>query len=253
MLTKHRELWARYKKRHDKKARQQLICEFLPLVHYVYGRMSVYLPTVLDDQDLVAAGVIGLISAVNDFDIKRGIEFTTFAVPRIRGAILDELREHDWIPRTARRRAAELDSALKKAKKDELDVPDMAKVARLLGIEHADLSRLMMRTQSVSFVPLDHNTEDDSDESMSFSQLLADEKSSTPHDEVEQTDTQKVLLEALESLPETEKEVLVKYYFDEKMQKDIARQLKVSRSRVSQIHNQAISMLKEKLEAVGAA
>lgn len=253
MLSKHREKWMRYKKRRDKNARKELICEFLPLVHYVYGRMSVYLPAVLDDQDLIAAGVIGLISAVNDFDIKRGIEFTTFAVPRIRGAILDELRTHDWMPRTARRRAAELDVALVKARKDQFDAPDMAKVAKLLGIEQSDLSKLMMRTQSVSFVPLEHASEDDSDENMCIGQLLADRKCVSPQDEVEHNDLQKVMLEALSSLPTTEKEVLVKYYFDEKMQKDIARQLKVSRSRVSQIHNHAIDLLKEKIMATGAA
>lgn len=253
MLSKHRDKWMRYKKRHDKNARKELICEFLPLVHYVFGRMSVYLPTVLDEQDLVAAGVIGLISAVNDFDVSRDIEFTTFAVPRIRGAILDELRGHDWVPRTARRRAAELAAALAKARKDQFDAPDMAKVARILGIEQSELSKLMLRTQSVSFVPLEHASEDDNDESMCIAQVMADRKCVSPQDEVEHNDLQKVMLEALSSLPPTEKEVLVKYYFDEKMQKDIARQLKVSRSRVSQIHNHAIDMLKEKIEAVGAA
>ncbi len=252
MLTRHRQKWQRYKKRKDRKARKELICEFLPLVHYVFSRMSLYLPRILDDQDLIAAGVIGLISAVHDFDISRGIEFTTFAVPRIRGAILDELREHDWVPRTARRRAAQLDAAMEKAKSSAFDPPDMSKVARILGMSGAELGRLMCKSRPAAFVALD-TTDDEADANLSVGQLVADRHSTNPEDEAELADQLTALQAALTTLPETERSVIVQYYFQERMQKDIASELSVSRSRVSQIHNHAITALRERLEASGAA
>jgi RNA polymerase sigma factor for flagellar operon FliA len=253
MLTKHVDKWIRYKKKNDRAARSELICEFVALVHYVFGRMSVYLPRILDDQDLVAAGMIGLISAVNDFDIERGVEFTTFAVPRIRGAMLDELREHDWVPRTARRRAAELDAAMNRSRKDPYSEADLGKVARLMGVARTDLGRIINKARVAAFVPIDHSHESDGHDSMSMRQLLADHRVADPGSEAEHADQCKALKRALLSLPEIERSVLTQYYFGRRMQKDIARDLRVSRSRVSQIHNHAVSTLRERLEAVGAA
>jgi RNA polymerase sigma factor for flagellar operon FliA len=252
MLTKHRQSWHRFKKRGDRKARAELIKEFIPLVHYVLGRMSVYLPRVLDQDDLVAAGTIGLILAVDDFDISREIEFTTFAVPRIRGAILDELREHDWVPRTARRRAAELTAALRESSEEEVGPPDYGKAARLLGMRREDLARLMLRVRPVNFVSLEHPADDDEGR-MSVSQLICDEGSADPGREAEFWDDCSALLGALETLPEVERTLVEEYYFGERMQKDIAKDLKVSRSRVSQIHNHAIHSLRDRMEAAGAA
>ena len=253
MLTKHREKWHQYKKQGNNTARSELICEFVALVHYVFGRMSVYLPRILDDQDLIAAGMIGLISAVNDFDVDREIEFTTFAVPRIRGAILDELREHDWVPRTARRRAAELDAAMNKSRKDIYSDADLTKVARLMGVARASLGKIITKARVAAFLPIDHSQVDDGHDSMSIRQLLSDDRINDPGSEVEHDDQCKALKQALLSLPEIERSVITQYYFERRMQKDIASDLKVSRSRVSQIHNHAVSTLRERMEAVGAA
>ncbi len=253
MLTKHREKWHQYKKQGDRTARGELICEFVALVHYVFGRMSVYLPRILDDQDLIAAGMIGLISAVNDFDVDREIEFTTFAVPRIRGAILDELRKHDWVPRTARRRAAELDAAMSQSRKDIYSDADLTKVARLMGVARADLGKIITKARVASFLPIDHSQVNDDRDSMSIRQLLSDSRVTDPGSEVEHGDQCKALKEALSSLPEIERSVITQYYFERRMQKDIANDLNVSRSRVSQIHNHAVNTLRERMEAVGAA
>jgi RNA polymerase sigma factor FliA len=253
MLTKHRQKWMQFKRRGNQQARSELIKEFVALVHYVFGRMSLYLPHVLDDSDLIAAGTIGLINAVDDFDIDRGIEFSTFAVPRIRGAILDELREHDWVPRTARRRAAELNTAMAQAREDETSSPDFSKVARLLGLDGAGLSKLMSRVQPVAFVPLDHSPGSEDDETLSVGQLLADGHSADPCAEAELADQLTALGAALETLPQTERQLVVQYYFEDRMQKDIAKELCVSRSRVSQIHNHAICTLREQMEPAGAA
>lgn len=253
MLTKHRKKWQRFKRRRDRKARTELIREFVPLVHYVFGRLSVYLPRVLDDDDLVTAGMIGLISAVDDFDITRGIEFTTFAVPRIRGAILDELREHDWVPRTARRRAVQLRAAMQKSCDTIPGAPDLGKVARLMGVRRAELGKLMCRVHPVAFVPLELAPDHGGRGNMSIGQLLADGRAKNPEAEVELDDQCKALQTALSTLPDVERDVIVQYYFEQRMQKDIAKDLKVSRSRVSQIHNHAITTLRERMEAAGAA
>jgi RNA polymerase sigma factor FliA len=253
MLTKHLDKWERFKRHGDRQARSDLISEFVALVHYVFGRMSLYLPNVLDDSDLIAAGTIGLIMAVDDFDIERGIQFSTFAVPRIRGAILDELREHDWVPRTARRRAAELNVAMEKSRDSVTSAPNFGKVARLMGIEIGDLSKLMSRVKHVSFVPLDHSPSSEDDGNMSVSQLLADDNSRDPLVEVELSDQLLALKNALNTLPETERRLVMQYYFEERMQKDIAKDLHVSRSRVSQIHNHAITSIKDRMAAAGAA
>lgn len=253
MLTKHREKWAKYKNKNDRSARGELICEFVPLVHYVFGRMSIYLPRILDDQDLIAAGMIGLISAVNDFDITRGIEFTTFAVPRIRGAILDELREHDWVPRTARRRAAELDAAMNKSRENQYSEADFGKVARLMGVARSDLSKLISKARPAAFVPIDQSHDTGNHDNMSIGQLLADQRSSDPGNEAEHSDQCKALMEALQKLPEIERSVITQYYFQQRMQKDIAKDLRVSRSRVSQIHNHAVNALRERMTPAGAA
>lgn len=253
MLTKHVEKWKKYKKKNDRSARGELICEFVPLVHYVFGRMSIYLPRILDDQDLIAAGMIGLISAVNDFDITRGIEFTTFAVPRIRGAILDELREHDWVPRTARRRAAELDAAMNKSRENQYSEADFGKVARLMGVARSDLSKLISKARPAAFVPIDQSHDTGNHDNMSIGQLLADQRSSDPGNEAEHSDQCKALMEALQKLPEIERSVITQYYFQQRMQKDIAKDLRVSRSRVSQIHNHAVNALRERMTPAGAA
>ena len=252
MPTRHHDTWERFKRKDDRDARAELIHEFIALVHYVYGRMSIYLPQVLENEDLIAAGTIGLISAVDDFDIDRGIEFTTFAVPRIRGAILDELREHDWMPRTARRRAAELKQAMEKAGDEYDGRPDFDTVAELLDVDRSRLSQLMHRVQSVSFVPLDQSSGDD-DDGMSVSQVLADPSSEDPVASLELEDECRTLESLVETLPEVERNVVTDYYFEERMQKDIARDLQVSRSRVSQIHHHALTTLRERMEAAGAA
>jgi RNA polymerase sigma factor for flagellar operon FliA len=249
MLSKHREKWEKFKQQDDRQARSELIAEFVPLVHYVYGRMTVYLPRVLDESDLIAAGTIGLISAVDEFDPERGLEFSTFAVPRIRGAILDELRQHDWVPRTARRRAAELSEAIDKARESETDAPDYRKVARSLGIDQKDLVRHMSRLQPVAFVTLDHASDDRDDDSLSVSQLVANDHSADPAYEVELADQFVALGSALEQLPGVERGLIQDYYFGERMQKEIAEDLAVSRSRVSQLHNRAIQGLRERMGA----
>lgn len=253
MLKKHGTKWRQFKRRGSRNARSELIQEFVPLVHYVFGRMSVYLPRVLDEDDLIAAGMIGLISAVDDFDIERGIQFTTFAVPRIRGAILDELREHDWVPRTARQRALMLDAAIEKSRPKPFAPPDLGKVARLMGVRRNELSKLISRVKPVAFVPLQRAAQDEDDGSLSVTQVLADARSRDPEAEAELTDQCLALHAALQTLPEVERAVIVQYYFGDRMQKDIAKDLRVSRSRVSQIHNHAVTILRERMEAAGAA
>ena len=248
-----KEVWVEYQSTGTETIRNYFVEKFLPLVKYNAERIHAKLPNEVDVDDLMSAGVFGLMDAIDAFDLERGVKFETYCAPRIRGAILDELREHDWVPRTARRRAAELDAAMNKSRKDIYSDADLTKVARLMGVARASLGKIITKARVAAFLPIDHSQVDDGHDSMSIRQLLSDDRINDPGSEVEHDDQCKALKQALLSLPEIERSVITQYYFERRMQKDIASDLKVSRSRVSQIHNHAVSTLRERMEAVGAA
>ena len=252
MAIKHSEEWERYKLHGDQTARAELIREYVPLVHYVVNRMSLKLPRTLDKGDLIAAGTLGMIAAVGAFDLERGVEFSTFGVPRIRGAVLDELRSQDWVPRTARRRAAQI-NAVMDACRDDGGLPDLDKVAERVKMQKARLLQLLARLRPASFIPLEGADAEDSEGDMSVSQVLKDERVEGPQGRAELAEQCRVLRSALEMLPEPQRSLIWEHYFKNREQKDIAKELRVSRSRVSQIHSSALINLRKRLEALGAA
>lgn len=252
MAIKHSEKWERYKLHGDQTARAELIREYVPLVRYVVNRMSLKLPRTLDKSDLVAAGTLGMIGAVGAFDLDRGVEFSTFAVPRIRGAILDELRSQDWVPRTARRRAAQINAVMNTCR-DDGGLADLDRVAERVKMQKARLLQLLAHLRPASFVPLERADAEDSEDGMSVSQILKDERAEDPRRRVELAEQCRVLRSALEMLPEPQRSLICQHYFKNREQKDIAKELRVSRSRVSQIHTSALINLRKRLEALGAA
>jgi RNA polymerase sigma factor for flagellar operon FliA len=252
MSIKHQDLWDRFKKRGDRESRGTLIREYVPLVHYVVKRISVRLPHTLDRDDIVAAGTLGLIAAVESFEPERGLEFSTFAVPRIRGAVLDEVRKHRWTSRTTQRRAAQLDDAMQEAERTG-EQPDFAQLARRFNVPRERLSKLMASLRPVSFVPLEHASTGGDDDSLFVSQVVGDDRIEDPQDHAELVEALEALSRALDSLPEPQRRLIVEYYFEDHEQKDIAKRMRVSRSRVSQIHSHALDTLRKRMQAVGAA
>jgi RNA polymerase sigma factor for flagellar operon FliA len=251
MAIRHYEDWKRYKLDNDSNARNKLIEEFVPLVHFVVGRASLQVPNMLDHDDLIAAGTLGLISAVGAFDFQRGIEFTTFAVPRIRGAVLDELRKHTWVPRTARERASRLEAAEQECRRSD-GVPDVAQLARAMKTSRRRIRRMLASARRVAFVPLEHRG-GAGDDGTAIADIIADGQSDDPGAKVELNEQCELLTEALRSLPRTQRDLLVDYYFNDRQQKDIAGELRVSRSRISQIHTEALLSLRRRMLALGAA
>jgi RNA polymerase sigma factor FliA len=251
MAIKHFELWKRFKRKNDRDARTELIHEYVALVHYVVSRTSVHLPVTMDNDDLVAAGTLGLIGAVQNFDIERGIEFSTFAVPRIRGAVLDEVRKNHWSSRTVRRRSAQVNELIQECAVQNRE-PDLAALAKRMNVPRDRVGKVLASIRPVSFVSLTGHGGDDND-GMHVSQLLSDESCVDPQERVQLTEELGALTAALATLPEGERRLISEYYFEQQEQKDIATRLRVSRSRVSQIHSRALATLKKRMVAAGAA
>ena len=218
MAIKHFELWRQFKRKNDRDARAELIHEYVALVHYVVSRMSVRLPVTMDNDDLVAAGTLGLISAVQNFDIERGIEFSTFAVPRIRGAVLDEVRKNHWTSRTVRRRAAQVNELIQDCAAENCE-PDLAQLAKRMNVPRERVGKILASIRPVSFVPLNGHAGDDAD-GLHVSQLLSDESSVDPQERAQLTEELAALTAALGTLPDGERRLISEYYFEQQEQKD---------------------------------
>jgi len=250
MMKEISDLWKKYKKTGEPELRDKLIVSYLPLVKYVLGRISLYLPPYLDSEDLTISGVIGLIKSVEEFDLSRQIEFTTFAVPRIRGAILDELRSHDWVPRSARKKAAVITGAINSLMKASDEPPSRDDIAEELSVSTEDLDRMMAEVSFASFLSLEGLRSDTDDGQMKMVDSIKNPKSQNPLDELENTEEEDLLSSAIGALPRQEKIVIMLYYYQNMMLKEIAKLLNLSKSRVSQIHNKAIATLRAKMKSM---
>jgi len=250
MLKEISDLWKQYKDTNSPDLREKLIVSYLPLVKYVLGRISLYLPPHLDSEDLTISGVIGLIKSVEEFDLSRNIEFTTFAVPRIRGAILDELRSHDWVPRSARKKASTITHAINGLMEESDDPPTREEIAERLDVSVEELDKMMNEVSFASFLSLEGLHSDSDDSQMKMVDSIKNPKSISPLGELEGTEEEEMLAQAISELPRQEKIVIMLYYYQNMMLKEIAKLLKLSKSRVSQIHNKAISTLRAKIKSM---
>ncbi|MBN1636958.1 MAG: FliA/WhiG family RNA polymerase sigma factor [Deltaproteobacteria bacterium] len=233
------------------KVRAQVITEFSPLIKYIASRIAMRLPPHIDIHDLINAGVIGLIDAIEKFDASKQIQFKTYAEFRIRGAILDELRAMDWVPRSVRQKArkvedayARLECALGRPASDE-------EVARELDVDLDSFYKLLSDTASVSLLSLDDLGEEDSDPSRKnlLEYIMQDEKDLPSH-KINLSEVRDMVARAIGSLPEKERMVISLYYYDELTMKEIGHVLKFTESRVSQIHTKAILRLRSKMQKI---
>jgi len=233
--------------------RQQARCDLVDIyariVKYVAGRMAIGLPHYVDFNDLVSAGLLGLIQAIDNFDPERQIKFETYAIPRIRGSILDELRSQDWFPRSLRRKAKQLESAYN-ALETKLGRPATdAEVARELDIDLSELDGLLGEVSVATIMSLDaESSGSDSDNSSSLVDFLADPASENIEHELARQEMKNLIGRRIAELPEKEQLVLVLYYYEELTLKEIGEILDVTESRVCQIHTKAIMRLKSKID-----
>lgn len=237
-------LWEMYQKNPAADIREQIIIEYAPLVRLVAGRLSMYLGYNVEYEDLVSYGVFGLIDAIDKFDVGKDVKFETYASLRIRGAILDQIRRMDWIPRTVRQKQKKIDEAIKsvemKTGKAALDED----IARELGVSEDEYMNWQAQLKITNVVSLNEFVEQGSEPVMD---ARTNSHFAQPEDVVSQNELKEVLEETLEILTEKEKKVILLYYYEELTLKEISRVLEVSESRVSQLHTKALLKMKKKM------
>jgi RNA polymerase sigma factor FliA len=241
-------LWAEYKSSDSQGARDGLIVHYSPLVKYVAGRVSVGLPQNIDQADLVSYGIFGLIDAIDKFDLGRNIKFETYAISRIKGAIIDELRSIDWVPRSVRAKARSVEKAYTKLEASLLRTPTDVEVAEEMGISESELQKVFQQVSFVGLVALDEMLSPGGErgESTTLGDTIAD-KGDGPMQAFEVEETKEVLADAINRLADREKIVLTLYYYEGFTLAEIGDVLGVTESRVCQIHSKAVLQLRSRL------
>lgn len=240
--------WRAYKKSpNNQQLREKLIIHYLHLVRYVVSRLPISLPTSIAQEDLVSYGTLGLMEAVERFDIDRGLKFETYAVTRIRGSIIDQLRFQDWIPRGVRKRSRDLSEAMVRMEESLGRQPTDDELAAELGVTKNKLQVMLAESNNL-VLSLDDTFGDDSGgSSLSMIDTVEDKNSPDPQGEYEAGELRHRLAEAISSLPEREKLLIALYYHENMTLKEIGEIICVSESRVCQLHAQAILRLRQRL------
>lgn len=239
-----KKLWEDYARLKTPNLREKLILEYAPLVKVVAGRLSMYLGYNVEYEDLVSYGVFGLIDAIDKFDTNKEVKFETYASLRIRGAILDQIRKMDWIPRTIRQRQKQIDTAMKELEQRNGRPATDAELAAYMGISEDEFLYWQNQVKADNIISLNEYVEQGND--------ISSEKSissgfETPESVVEKSELKKMLEESLELLTEKEKKVILLYYYEELTLKEISCVLEVSESRISQLHTKALQKMRTKM------
>jgi RNA polymerase sigma factor for flagellar operon FliA len=247
-----RDLWRRYKEEGDESARERLVVAYSPLVKFVAGRLGAGLPAHVDDADLISYGLMGLIGAIERFEPERGIKFETFAMTRIRGAIIDELRSLDWVPRSVRSRAREIETAQSKLEHELQRGPTETELAAKLGLSEEELQASLLEIANSSVYALDElwTISDSSGDQVSLLDTISDPRADDPQESLASSEVKDRLTEAVASLPEREQLVVALYYYEGLTLREIGEVLGVTESRVSQLHTKAVMRLKSALQEV---
>ncbi|MFD5561550.1 RNA polymerase sigma factor WhiG [Kitasatospora griseola] len=242
-------LWRSYKEKGDQGLRDQLILHYSPLVKYVAGRVGVGLPANVEQADFVSSGVFGLIDAIEKFDIDRAIKFETYAISRIRGAIIDELRALDWIPRSVRQKAKAVERAYATLEARLRRTPHDPEVAAEMGIALDELHTIFSQLSLANVVALDellHSAGEGGDR-LTLMETLPDNGADNPVEIAEDRELRRLLASAVNTLPEREKTVVTLYYYEGLTLAEIGQVLGVTESRVSQIHTKSVLQLRAKM------
>ena len=246
-------LWQEFRRTKDKGLRDRLILTYAPLVKYVAGRLGSGLPAHVDEGDLVSYGLLGLIGAIERYDPDRDIKFETYAISRIKGAIIDELRALDWVPRSVRSRAREIERAIGELEAKLGTAPTDEQIAAKIGISVDELEESLTDISRSSIAALDElwSTSGEGDQ-VSLLDTIEDTTGPRPADVLDATEMREALADAIARLPEREKLVVTLYYYEELTLREIGEVLGVTESRVSQLHTKAILRLKARLAGAAA-
>jgi len=243
--------WVTFKETNSSELREKLLEEYLPLVRSVAGRMALGFPRSVEVSDLISTGVIGLVEALSNYDPSRGVKFETYAVPRIRGAILDELRSLDWVPRSTRAKSREIERATVKLENKLGRIPTQRELSKCLKVSTKELLATIDDVSSSSILSLDELIYGE-DDNRQVPRVETVESSSTHNilSDLEKKELKAFILSSLNNLTEQERLVIGLYYYEEMTLKEIGEVMQISESRVSQIHTKAVlklrNMVKEK-------
>ncbi len=241
---KQMELWRQYSDTGDPAAKEKLIIEYTGVVKYIAGRLSIYFGSNVEYDDLIGYGIFGLIDAVEKFDLSKGVKFETYASLRIRGAIIDSIREMDWVPRTLRQKNKEIERVYSELENEFGRSATDKEVADRLGISIKELNKLLGELNLSSMVSLEEFLEQNYEMDVKTAPISRDER---PEGYLEMTELREILSDAIGKLPEKERLVVSLYYFNDLTLKEISAIMKVSESRISQLHTKGILRLKGKL------
>ncbi|MCL6472109.1 MAG: RNA polymerase sigma factor WhiG [Firmicutes bacterium] len=243
-------LWQEYKEKDCQESRDKLILHYSPLVKYIAGRISANLPQSVDQADLVSYGIFGLIDAIEKYDTSRDIKFETYAISRIKGAIIDELRALDWVPRSVRYRARELERVYYELENKLRRVPTDEEVAKAMGMTLEEYNELLNQLSYTSVLALEELwSVGEKDDKVSLIDSIEDTTSPDPAQTFEFEEMKGILADAIKKLPERERTVIALYYYDGLTLREIGDILGVTESRVSQLHTKAVLRLKAKMRS----
>jgi RNA polymerase sigma factor for flagellar operon FliA len=239
------QTWQQFHKNRDDEVRNELIEHYMYLVKYTAERLSTKLPDKVEVDDLVSAGIFGLMDAIDNFDPHRGVKFETYCSPRIRGAILDELRSMDWVPRLVRARAHQLQRATQSLETFHGRKPTQQEIAQELDMEPEEFDRLQRDANAVAIVSLNTNySESDGEKDIREIDVIQDNRSKNPLIEAQKGDLKGLLTKGLSR---AERLIVVLYYYEEMTMKEIGATLDLSESRVSQMHSSIVARLKAQM------
>ncbi len=242
------DLWVEYRKNRDPRIREEFIKQYAPLVKYVAGKVAVGMPHNVEFDDLVGYGVFGLLDAIDKFDPGKNVKFKTYAVTRIRGAIFDELRSIDWVPRSVRQKTREVEDAIGNLEAQLGRTATDQEIAKSLGMNEDEFLKTMIKISGTSILSLnDVWFSSDENDKVSIGDSIESPSSLNPDVIVEKDEIRRVIVDSINELPDKEKKILVLYYYEDLTLKEIGQVLQVTESRVSQLHTKAILRLRAKL------
>jgi RNA polymerase sigma factor for flagellar operon FliA len=242
-------LWREYRRSRDQGLRDRLVLTYAPLVKYVAGRVGSGLPAHVEESDLVQYGLLGLMAAIERYDPDRDVKFETYAMARIKGSIIDELRAMDWVPRSVRARAREIERAIAELEKQLMRAPTDEEIAAKVGLTEDELAEALNEISRSSIAALDElwTVSSSGGDQIALIDTIEDTEAPDPQSSLSATEMREAIGEAIARLPEREKLVVTLYYYEELTLREIGEVLGVTESRVSQLHTKAILRLKARL------
>jgi RNA polymerase sigma factor for flagellar operon FliA len=248
-LDETQALWREFRRSGDQRLRDRLILTYAPLVKYVAGRLGSGLPAHIDEGDLVSYGLLGLIGAIERYEPDRDVKFETYAIARIRGAIIDELRAMDWVPRSVRARAREIERAIGELEAKTGRVPTDEDIAKKLDLTQEELDDSLSEIARSSIAALDElwTVSGGDGDQIALIDTIEDTGAPDPQRSLTATELREAIADSIARLPEREKLVITLYYYEELTLREIGEVLGVTESRVSQLHTKAILRLKSRL------